>query len=153
MVNRLYEEQRILYAASLRRRLLYSDSRGRVFRKKPLTPQCAKEMFQLASDRMPMKIMRMVAAISSKSMFESVWKSAPPLKLAPQTPRTNFRRDSVPLRNMSRGTWCSSAKRENSLSHVFTRISPVSLLSFVSLIISQENHSNTQRSNAHSNVT
>ena len=31
-------------------------------------------------------------------------------------------------------TWCSSAKRENSLSHVFTRMSIVSLLSFVSLI-------------------
>ena len=138
-----------------------------MFRKKPLTPQCAKEMFQLASDRMPMKIMRMVAAISSKSMFESVWKSAPPLKLAPRTPRTNFRRDSLPLRNMSRGTWCSSAKLENSLSHVFTRLSIIPSLTFscfhqiVNCITSiicithsyQKNHSNAQRSNAHSNVS
>ena len=43
--------------------------------------------------------------------------------------------------------WCSSA----SLSHVFTRLAIV-LISII-CIVSEENHSNTQRSNAHSNVT
>jgi hypothetical protein len=63
MVNRLYKEQRVLYAASLRRRLLTSDSSRREFRKQALTPKDAKQMFMIASDRMPVKIMRMVCCI------------------------------------------------------------------------------------------